>query len=503
MAIIPTYQQRVSPTTVQEPEVRLPEPVRGAFGGDVARATQGLGNTIGNVAGLLQRRAEQKRKEEQDKIESDAYISYQTAKQDILMNDQMGSVSVDGQPQERQIGVLNRSLSSAQGATQDFQQRMDAYVRDSLDKVKDPSTRQRLARRFAQDVLTTRETVIKHEVKQDRENKLNAHSSSIKQAQDAAYSARTPGELVIQVENAKIAQESINRVMGYDEETAKSKVQDISRSTVEKAILGSLELDPTGATSKTLLESQKDSISSEVYDKNLDIVNKSIEKRNKEFEAEQRRVVRDTTDGLYDAFFAGSLTLAQIEEASPVIGGKTAAALRNRILTEQNRAIRDITTDNQSAEEYVMLVDSMINNKTDAFNFKEFLVGAFDDGVIDRDEARILSGVKSKLQDLRFNRSSGFFVNRMKDLKSWFGRNNPSDADLIEASKNLIMFNKNVDKNLEEIDEQYLSIIKEEQRKINPNAGLYQMGQIIVTDTGSWEVVGEDEDGEPLVVRKK
>ncbi len=50
MAIIPTYQQRVAPATINEPELRLPEPVRGAFGEDVARATQGLGDAMGGVA---------------------------------------------------------------------------------------------------------------------------------------------------------------------------------------------------------------------------------------------------------------------------------------------------------------------------------------------------------------------------------------------------------------------------------------------------------------------
>ena len=47
-------------------------------------------------------------------------------------------------------------------------------------------------------------------------------------------------------------------------------------------------------------------------------------------------------------------------------------------------------------------------------------------------------------------------------------------------------------------------VIKEEQKRINPNAGRYEKDEHVGLPTGAWKVVGFDEsgDGEPLVVRQ-
>ncbi len=118
-------------------------------------------------------RLEKKRQEERDRVEAETYTKYQLDKQNILLNDDVEEIEVNGQKVQRPVGILSRQLGAAAGATNDYQSKMDAYVRQTLDGVKDPVLRGRLARRFAQDVVTTRENVIKHEVAQDKKNKIN------------------------------------------------------------------------------------------------------------------------------------------------------------------------------------------------------------------------------------------------------------------------------------------------------------------------------------------
>ena len=66
----------------------MPQPVEGAFGGQIGRATQNLGNAIGGVGDTLNAYRIKKYNEEQDKIETKSINDYERFKKDTLLNNE-------------------------------------------------------------------------------------------------------------------------------------------------------------------------------------------------------------------------------------------------------------------------------------------------------------------------------------------------------------------------------------------------------------------------------
>jgi hypothetical protein len=216
-----------------------------------------------------------------------------------------------------------------------------------------------------------------------------------------------------------------------------------------------------------------------------------------------KAVSAKTYDELNEKLFEKSLTLEEVSAAMPVIGGVKAKTLQRALITQQNQELTPLKKDNDSASQYVDLVDKLVDDQFDNYNLKEQLLSVFADGVLDEEEAKTMKTIKQKLKDLKFNRESGIFVNSIKQIKSWFGRNNPEDPAIMDSLRHIIGYGGGIDKNEEEMKTVTDSLIRTQQQRINPNAGRYELGAVIQSDRGSWEVIGFDDDGEPLVRKAK
>lgn len=220
---------------------------------------------------------------------------------------------------------------------------------------------------------------------------------------------------------------------------------------------------------------------------------------------EEKRMVEEEAQ---TALFNRELTLDRIAQIEPFVGGKTANTLKRALLQQQGEDVKQIKDDNESAKEYVDLVDSLISDQFDSFNFKRKLVEVFAYGSVDEDEAKVMTSIKEKLQMLGQKNFKAkvelmhpaFTIKYAFDkVKEWHAKNLPDDTEIMESLREIIGYDSELNKTEEDMTSFTDQLIRRQQQKVNPNAGKYYLKQVIQTDRGGLEVVGFDEDGEPLV----
>lgn len=296
----------------------------------------------------------------------------------------------------------------------------------------------------------------------------------------------------------------------------------IERDTKINEAVDAGYLDPAQAKTMKHAEDKKWSIAQVDYDIDTDpyLAKKMLEqgaykglgesekiKLKKQADAAIKARAIEMENDVMDRFIEEDITVDEILQLSaPVdeggLGPKKAEQYARKLETKQNRDITELKRNFPNSKKYVKLVEKMIDDRSDSFEFKQFLVDVFADGVVDKEESKKLRELKNGLKDLKENRKGDWFKNSANGLLFW-ARNKP-DA-VIEASlKSLIHGTEDLNNiTQDQMEETTKGIIREQQGKINPNRNKYQVDQVIQTPSGSYKVVGFDDDGEPLVSRVK
>jgi len=161
------------------------------------------------------------------------------------------------------------------------------------------------------------------------------------------------------------------------------------------------------------------------------------------------------TDGIIDKFANGTITFRDIDAEMAIpedqggIPRKTLLqyqkALQTGVKNDLNRLLTEKNPDKQPTQrakmvkQYNDMIDNLIDDKTDQWKAKEMLAKAFADGIINAQEQRTLSTLKSNLKDIEFNRSTSPMVNAVKGIKQFFKmQSNSTDDELAFNIKQLL-----------------------------------------------------------------
>lgn len=294
----------------------------------------------------------------------------------------------------------------------------------------------------------------------------------------------------------------------------------IERDTKIKEAVEAGYLDPAQAKTMRHAEEKKWAVAQVDYDIDTDpyLAKKMLEQNAYEglSKPEKTKLLKQTNaaikaraiemeNDVMDRFIDEDITVDEILQlSSPIdeggIGSKKAEQYARKLEVKQNRELTQLKKNFPNSKKYVKLVEKMIDDRADSFEFKQFLVDVFSDGVVDKEESKKLKELKAGLRDLKENRKGDWFKNSANGLLFW-ARNKP-DA-VIEASLKSLIHGTDDLNNItqEQMEETTKGIIREQQGKINPNRNKYDMDQVITTPSGSYKVVGYDDDGEPLVTR--
>ena len=267
---VPVYERQVK--DIVTPQVSTPHALRppaAAFGTETAEATQNLGETGQKIAGFMARRAQERQKE---LMVADT-LNRDTAAGQILQDLQFSDELDDkGRPK----GLLNRKLEQSQGITEEFNKRYFKLRKEFLENTPDIEQQNTLARMLDARFEAVQSRIANHErVETDKSIGL-AHKSSLDLQENEAAQIQDSSSLSVAIDKAIATQESFNRFMGYDPDTAKVSNGEAAARIVKSAVLSTWKTTGNLAQAQALLDSAKDRLpGNEKYNEIKDEIFKS------------------------------------------------------------------------------------------------------------------------------------------------------------------------------------------------------------------------------------
>jgi len=480
---VPVYEKQTSRVT---PSISAPQELRpppGAFGEDVAQATTKLGETGMKIANAMLQRAAERRKEIEAKQIADQDTLFRTEMQDVLY-------STDNNDNGIPRGILARKLDQSQGSTLEFDQKYPEVKAKYLNNVTSIHQKETLSKILDATYTSNRDAIIRYERQQGDESIKNSLESNIEiQANDAAQLQDGPS-VVRAIQQAEGVQSALNRISGYDPKTAETKLIE-ARGKIAKSAFATAIDEKNLPKAQSIYDSIKGRVSSEtelkmkeeiesgipykiaIQDAFIDPIGTRIKLKENLYNIKdpvKRKAAFDFTNtladkviteqqetkfnGLLDNLSQGKLTLTDVENEMQVPedrGGikktilvKYQNALQSGISKDLNRMLKEETPDNEptsrakAVKQYTDLIDNFLNDSVDKWHAREKLAEAYSDGIVSSQEAVFLNKLKSGLNDIEWNRSTGPVRNKIKAVMGWLKGNNASDEEITLNLKKLL-----------------------------------------------------------------
>lgn len=160
---IPMSESQVSPTTVTMPKQGMPNPVEAAFGGGVARAVEGLGETGSKIANALQNHIIERNNQQNIANRAAKENQFRLDLQNKTLDDTNETVKIDGKDVVRPAGWSLRKGYAAIGSTNDATKWYSENKRSYLSGMTDPNEIAKLSNEMDSHFISQRESIIKNE----------------------------------------------------------------------------------------------------------------------------------------------------------------------------------------------------------------------------------------------------------------------------------------------------------------------------------------------------
>lgn len=281
---VPQLQQSVGVETTPVNEIKAPAVVPGAFGGDVAAATEKLGAAGVGLATTLQEHIMQ-----ENTWRGQAKIADNNLKLNSSFNDMMNSTEptvvkgnfsntaplnaaanadaateIATQPK----GYLNRQGFNALGSTQDFADNAGPMRQDAVAQFSgNPYLQKMAAERFDETFKSYYDQVSKHEATQYRSGMNGLFNAQSQQDVLSTASANDPDSLMKGIQLIKDSTSKEYQYRGADPEVANLAIQKNIGDAVSKSVVNTLSNTGDVTAAKSLLDTAKDEIPADRYDK--------------------------------------------------------------------------------------------------------------------------------------------------------------------------------------------------------------------------------------------
>lgn len=303
MAItIKKYDRQVEPLTPNVPDPINPGAVRGAFGEDVYRANQSIGESVSKIGEMLGKHAI-----EQKKLQDDAFVAEMDFNDSIHAEDSLKS-------------NLSKLGLNTQGTSNALLNERLKHEQEILSTVKDPEIRNALANNMRQNTLSAYNRNVTHETTQYRAGLIDKIDSSQKLKIQYAFGINNSNDLTKQIGLVVDLQHKKNNASGADEDTAKLNINDAIAKTVSNSVMGTLRDDPTGIKSMTLLKDYEKVIGNpEEYDKIKTNIFNGSEKLLKEMKVQKQISQLNTEADLVKQTILGDRSIDDVSRIGDMI----------------------------------------------------------------------------------------------------------------------------------------------------------------------------------------
>lgn len=246
MAIkIPLYEPQVDAKqgkALDVPDITAPPP--SAFGTDLARAQAQTGEIVQQIGQKFSEHAIAKMQEDANAQVFEADTQFRQELQKSLLDSETG---VDAQGNERPNGVLVRKLGQAKGATVDFDRQFSDLKKSYVSRFQNEYQQRSISQQLDQTYLSARDSVIRHEVSEDRDNKRNILEGNLTQRVTDAGLITNPKTLMNAIKEGQYAAFSGMKGMGVDDQTIAVASNKFAGDMAKSALMPLLQSNPTAA----------------------------------------------------------------------------------------------------------------------------------------------------------------------------------------------------------------------------------------------------------------
>lgn len=251
------------------PTPKIATPVQEAYGTGVAAAGVAAGKEVEAGAQSIATRAIQQNLWLEQANLYQSKEDYRNAIQGSLYDNSTTSKITDANGQEHEVptGVLNRQGFAAQGATAEFDQTSQKLKDQYLSQFTTPRLKAMAARQFDGITSVYRGQVANHEATQIREGTAATFLSSTMNEVKAASGANDEASLNNSISSVQSAYMRYGAFKGMDPETIQKNMSQWTAKAVDNSVTNTLSQSGDLNAAKGLLDTMKDKIGVDDYDK--------------------------------------------------------------------------------------------------------------------------------------------------------------------------------------------------------------------------------------------
>lgn len=295
---VPVYEREVERTTpTRAPATPLPSAPSGAFGGQLADATQNLGNAVQDAGTKMMNHVIELRAQERQKKLLDADTKLQAE-----MDARLYSADDDDDEPGKPRGYLNRTLDNAKGSLDSYRQ-WGTSKRDEFVASFEPGVEQERAEslfdRRAQDY---ERRIVEHEAVQMRQSQDASLNANLQVRAAAAANAK-PDEVIDNFMGGADTLRERLQWKGTPDDVITVEVQKYALATAKSA-LANVERDPVGAQQR--LNLMRPHLAADDFQALQGVVNSQLFEVKKQAIWQQARGYR-LADGTFDTARAEKL----------------------------------------------------------------------------------------------------------------------------------------------------------------------------------------------------
>ncbi len=482
---VPTYQRQVPIETARTqaprmPRITMPRVVPGAFGVDVARATQALSEVGEKIAGHLLQMAQ----DDQDREVLRRETEYRQDLQNRVINGEEETIQINGQDVIRPKGFLRRQLNQAKGSTQELDKVYQEEVRNQYLGGLSQYQLDKLEPAMDSHYLSVRNSVITHEANQLDEDFKNITESNLAQKTLDASIIRDSDQLTSAIDDAIKTAEPYYRK--FDEATRKILYEKIAANIVESSTTSTLQNTGSLVSSQALLDSVKGKIAQSTYS---DIKSK-LTKGDKTMRAEAKRI--ETLNKVNNRFdYISKIADGTLDWANSAEIIRRVALTDPKLAEAMTKNIQKGGFELEEKDEVFMDLAQEIFKSADSETISNFLVTALSETkTISRDRLAVLVyAAKKRAEELNKGEDKGF----LESIIDAIAVQNYLPAIAANALLNIL---KRIQKE-NAVDKRILDITNEEIRKQglkdNPNISTNdEKGTLMIDAFGNQALVFPD-----------
>lgn len=473
----------------------------------IGQANQNLADTGVKIAGLISKHMQERVKQKQEAEVSAREVSYRTEIQDLLYSKEPVKIKSGDQEIEAPAGYMNRQLDQAQGSTIELESKYKDIKNKYLSGLKTREQYDSLSKSMDSTFLSARGMVINNEGDQFRKSMITKHEMNASQQISSGALIGNAETLNGAIDNLNNTYSKIGSVAGWDADTLAYNQKDKASGLVSNAVNSFLLNTGDLKKSKELLDSAKDKILPDQYEKIEKHLNSSAVtiKKNLEHNAliakTQNRF--DMINGVATGKINWDNSFDTIKKVS-VVDSDLAEAMQKVVSSDGK-----YTPESQSNDEYQKMVSGIFSSSNNE-EVSKFLIDAMNsagNGKISRDRLAILvNAAQNRAKALPQTHLDGKPIpptqiaidGGVQAIVRWNEQHANKDPEVLDNYMGAIQSGKTP-------VEAYNLATDTYKTKINPAKTQYQIGQIINNPkTGlSAEVIGYNDKGSPLVRVKR